>query len=81
MHLSDIVLVIALLCIGVGAFMYPDAPSTIRPEFKGELTNRGAFWHTDWFLPEAQPKIRRARSVQLAGVGLIAALLVWAWVS
>ena len=76
---SDIVLGVAVLCIGVGAFMYPDASSTIRPEFKGELTNRGAFWHPDWFVAEVQPQIRRARSVQLTGVGLIAAILVWGW--
>jgi hypothetical protein len=79
MNFSEVVLGVAVLCIGVGALMYPDAASTIRPEFEGELTNRGAFWHSDWFVAEARPQIRRARAVQLTGVGLITALVTWGW--
>lgn len=81
MNLVTILLGGSLLCIVGGMFMYPDATSTIRPEFKKELTNRGVFWHTDWFVPAARPQIRRARSVQLAGVGLLVALMVWGWLS
>jgi hypothetical protein len=79
MNSSEVVLGVGVLCIGVGAFMYPDAASAIRPEFKSELTNRSAFWHSDWFVAEAQSQIRRARAVQLTGVGLITALVIWDW--
>jgi hypothetical protein len=81
MHASDIVLGAGIACILVGGYMYPDAASTILPEHEGQLSNRGAFWHTDWFIPAAHRQIRRARGVQLAGVGLIAVLVVIGWLS
>ena len=58
-----------------GGFMHIPALRHLRPEFRN-VVSYGHYWFPNRYLPEGQRLFRRARSIQLAGVGLMAVALL-----